>query len=98
MRHSFVNLGEKNRDLVAYCSFTSSNTNKSDIEKMKHILRTALTNELTQRQRECIIMYYYENKKMKTIAKELSLSVPTVSRHIKAAQAKLKNIANYYQQ
>lgn len=96
MRHSLVNLDGKNRDLIAYSNFSDLSTNKGDIDKMKQILRSAMINELTIRQRECITMYYYEKKKMKTIAKELSLSVPTVSKHIKVAEQKLKNIANYY--
>jgi len=63
---------------------------------MKRVLSTAIRCELTPRQRECVVMYYYDNKKMPDIAFELSLSVSTVSRHIKAGVRKLKNIANYY--
>lgn len=63
---------------------------------MKLILSKAIVAELTLRQRDCITMYYYENMKMKDIAKALSLSKSTVSRHIKAAETKLKNVARYY--
>ncbi|MBQ8057612.1 MAG: helix-turn-helix domain-containing protein [Ruminococcus sp.] len=62
---------------------------------MKHILYVALNSELTPRQRECLELYYYKKMKMCDIASFLSLSPSTVTRHIKAAERKLKSVAKY---
>ncbi|MBQ8539459.1 MAG: sigma-70 family RNA polymerase sigma factor [Ruminococcus sp.] len=77
-------------------SYNSHGTNEASIEKMKHILCLALQCELTQRQRQCLELYYYENMKKYEIADALSISPSTVSRHIKAAERKLKSVAKYY--
>ncbi len=96
MRHNLLALTEKNVDFITYDSYSSFGSNQGDIAKMKKVLSAAIKCELTPRQRECIVMYFYDNKKMHDIAFELSLSKSTVSRHIKAGVKKLKNIANYY--
>lgn len=79
-----------------FSTYEDSDTNIRDIKKMKQILCEALKSELTERQRQCVTMYYYDDMKMKEIASTLSLSPSTVTRHIKAAQRKLKNVAKYY--
>ena len=61
----------------------------SERAEMKRLLANAMNRVLTQRQRKCLTMYYFENKKMKEIGEELGLSRPTVSKHIKAAKKKL---------
>ncbi len=100
MRHNLIGINEKNRDMIAYnnISFYGSdtNSNRSEINRMKTILSKAILSELTVRQRDCVRMYYYDNMKMKDIADALNLSKSTVSRHIKAAEIKLKNVARYY--
>lgn len=96
MRHSIFGITEKNSNLVFFESDFSSASNKSDLNRMRKIMMRAVLNELTTRQRECVVMYYYENKKIDHIAKELSVCKSTVSRHIKAAEKKLKNVAKYY--
>ena len=99
MRHDIINLSSINRDILEYESYSinaDDNTNSTDRERMKDILHKAILSELTLRQRDCVTMYYYENMKMKDIADTLCLSKSTVSRHIKAAQNKLRNVARYY--
>ena len=65
-------------------------------DKMKKILSMAVLNELTERQRICIVDYYLNGKKEKEIAKELGVNSSTVSRHIMKARDKLRHIASYY--
>ena len=96
MRHNLLGLNDRNRDIIAYNNFSSYGTNNSDIKRMKQILSKAVSSELTDRQRECVMLYYYANKTMNEVASILSLSKSTVSRHIKAAKLKLKNVAKYY--
>lgn len=95
-QHKIMNFDDKNCDLIAYSRFSSYGSNKADIEKMKHILLKALSEDLTTRQRQCITLYFYDNMKMKEIARVLSLSPSTVTRHIKAAKRRLQKVAKYY--
>lgn len=71
-------------------------TNKYDRSMMKQILTKAIFNELTDKQRICVIEYYFNHKKQKDIANELGIAVSTVSRHIEVGKKKLRNIASYY--
>lgn len=50
------------------------------------VLPLILKNELTDRQSLCLRLFYVHGKNQTEIAKELKLSQPTVSRHIKTAK------------
>lgn len=50
------------------------------------VLPLILKNELTDRQSLCLCLFYVHGKSQTEIAKELKLSQPTVSRHIKTAK------------
>ena len=50
------------------------------------VLPLILKNELTDRQSLCLRLFYVHRKSQTEIAKELKLSQPTVSRHIKTAK------------
>lgn len=65
---------------------------------MKQILFRAIKLELTERQRDCIIMYYVKRMNMNDIASALGLTKSTVSRHIKSGMSRLKKVASYYYQ
>ncbi|MBQ2971724.1 MAG: sigma-70 family RNA polymerase sigma factor [Ruminococcus sp.] len=95
MQLDCINITQENSNLVSYSVYQSAGTNKTDLMKMRQLLNIALKTELTDRQRECLEMYYYKNLKMVEIASLLSVSPSTVTRHIKAAQRKLKNLAKY---
>ena len=92
---SRVSLTDKNVNRVEFETYNSNGTNESSIDKMKQILCLALQCELTRRQRQCLELYYYKNLKKYEIASALSISPSTVTRHIKAAEKKLKSIAKY---
>lgn len=96
MRHNVFGITDKNCNLVFFNSDFSSASNSPEVKRMKKMLMEILLGELTSRQRECIVMYYYENRKIDDIAKSLSVCKSTVSRHIKAGEKKLKNVAKYY--
>ncbi len=55
-------------------------------------LPVIIKNELTPRQSLCLRMFYIHGKSQIEIARELKLSQPTVSRHIKTA----KDITNKF--
>lgn len=81
---------------VAYLSYISGNTNADDRKKMLNVLNKAISAELTDQQRYCLLEHYIHGRRMKDIAKELSLHPSTVTRHIRRAKEKLRHIASYY--
>ena len=93
-----IHITDKNADMISYNFFHRSlgGDNSHSINKMKRILGQAIQNELTDKQKKCLTLYYYNQMKMKDIAKELGLNISTVSRHISTATKKLKRIAQYY--
>lgn len=97
MKREFIHITDNNKHrLMSDSEFWHGSTNKNSRDKMKKILSMAVLNELTERQRICIVDYYLNGKKEKEIAKELGVNSSTVSRHIMKARDKLRHIASYY--
>ena len=61
----------------------------------RQVLSEALENELTDRQRQMVMMYYFECMPMKEIAERLRLNPSTVSRTLATARMKLKKCLRY---
>ena len=49
-----------------------------------------LPRALTQRQLECVQLYYYQRMTMEAIGRELGISKPTVCRHLQRARRRLE--------
>ncbi|MBP8640557.1 MAG: sigma-70 family RNA polymerase sigma factor [Oscillospiraceae bacterium] len=58
-------------------------------------VRIAINEELTDRQRELINLYYIEQMSMTEIAQNLGLSPSTVSRTLKRGRGRLKRYLKY---
>lgn len=58
-------------------------------------VRIAIDEELTERQRELIDLYYLEQMRMTEIAQRLELSPSTVSRTLKRGRGRLKKYLKY---
>ncbi len=97
MRRERMFLDDNNSDIIAFSLYQQGSSNRMERERMKAILTRAIRRELTDRQRDCITMYYLEGMKMKDIADALHLSRSTVTRHIQSATRKLRRVASYYQ-
>lgn len=69
--------------------------NKNQIKKMSAAVHLALENELTNRQKTCIELYYFQNYKIPEIAKELNLNKSTVSRHLAKGRFAIKKTVEY---
>ena len=94
---NIIHITDNNKHKIMVDSgFIQGSTNESSRERMKKILSMAVLNELTERQRICIIDYYFNGKKQKEIAENLGIDSSTVSRHIIKARDKLRHIASYY--
>lgn len=97
MRRERMFLDDENCDMIAYSLYQQGSSNRLERERMKQILIRAIKHELTDRQRDCVTMYYLEGMKMKDIAQAMHLSRSTVTRHIQSATRKLRKVASYYQ-
>ena len=95
-RHERVYMSDISENVVSFSLYLQKGTNNKDRQRMMKILYRAMQLELTDRQRDCITMYFLKGMKMKDIATDLCLSKSTVSRHIKVATRKLRRIASYY--
>ena len=75
--------------------FENDNTENLKIKRMKQIVKVAIENELTDRQKECITMKYFENMKVKDIAVRMDIKPTTVYKHLKTAMRVFKKCALY---
>lgn len=92
MRHKLVSLDSCMGGKFFEASMSSGQDNRKSIAKMKNLLCKAINLNLTQRQRECVMLYYMENKKISEVAAELNIDKSTVSRHLSSARKKLKSL------
>lgn len=96
MPRNRISLSEENVKIISFKEFSSYGTNCADRDKMRSILSKAIASELTDRQRECVVNYYYGGMSTTQIASNLNLNKSTVARHIKAAKRRLSHLASYY--
>ena len=83
-------------DILSYYARPSEGEdNKQARQRMQRALQHAVQNELTQRQRDCLKLYYYENKSVVEIAEYYQLNRSTVSRHLQAAKKRLHRVLQY---
>ncbi len=76
--------------------FEDENTNEKRLKELERIVRMVIKAQLTNRQRQMIILYFYENKNMVEIAKMLNVNKSTVSRTIKRAINKISEYIKFY--
>jgi RNA polymerase sigma factor (sigma-70 family) len=70
-------------------------TNLQLIKRLKKIILKVIENDLTVKQKEVVKLYFFDNKKIPQIAALKSLNKSTVSRHIKSAKVKIKQLLKY---
>ena len=71
---------------------SEAETNQAQMQRLKRALRDVIKNDLTPRQKEMVVLYYYEGMRMPQIAQQLNRDVSTVSRTIKRARRNLRDI------
>ena len=70
-------------------------TNRRELEEAARLLRIAIQNELTDRQRACLTLYYMEGNTMQEIAERLGTPRGTVSKRLKKAVERLRRALRY---
>lgn len=75
--------------------YSHGGSNSDTRRRMKELLRKAVQHELTDRQKECIILFYYENKSVKEIAGITGIKPTTVYKHLKKGRNALRRCTIY---
>ncbi len=70
-------------------------TNRGELKAAKAALRAALFQELTQRQRQCVQLYFYEKLTEEETGRRLGVSKSTVCRHLQKAKRRLGRAVSY---
>ena len=69
--------------------------NSEQLARLAAHLPQAIDLELPERQRQMVIMYFYENMNTRQIARELQLNPSTVSRTLRRATQRLQRVLRY---
>lgn len=92
-----IYFNDRNKDKIIFArDLLFKGDNFEDRSRMKKVISKAMNEELTDKQRTCILAYYVEGKKMKYIAEEMGVVPSTVTRHIRNGIDRIMNIAKYY--
>lgn len=63
--------------------------------RAERVLAAAMQWDLTERQRECVQLYFFDRLTMEEIARRLEVDRSTVCRHLKKARLRLKRAFAY---
>lgn len=72
------------------------NNDDENAQKLRRVMLKVINNELTARQKEIIMLYYFKNMTMAAIGKKLGISVQAVSADIARARLRMFRILQYY--
>ena len=81
-------------DLAVYTELMAQD-NKDQINRLKRNLTHALRQDITQRQREYMMLYYGQNMSMEAIARQCGVNKSTVSRTLKRGRQRLYRCLRY---
>lgn len=90
MRSKFISL-EEAQNFLGREQGAPEGTNRKDLNFAAAMLETGIRRQLTERQQECVRMYYFEGMTLVQIAEALGVAPSTVCRHLKKARARLKD-------
>ncbi len=69
--------------------------NSKQLERLKSSLKKAINSELTDCQKFAVEEFYFNNKTVTQISRELGVNKSTVSRHLKRARERLGHALKY---
>lgn len=85
--------GEADRSIRAILEIDSE---EDSIRTLKKLLLNVINNELTPRQKEIIVLYYFKGIDTVTIAKQLGITPQAVSAVMSRARIRMYKIMKYY--
>ena len=81
-------------DLAVYTQLMEDD-NRDQMNRLKRNLTHALRQDITQRKREYMMLYYGRGMSMEAIAKEMGVNKSTVSRTLKRGRQRLYRCLRY---
>lgn len=81
-------------DLAVYTELMAQD-NKEQMNRLKRNLTHALRQDITQRQREYMMLYYGKGMSMEAIAQQFGVNKSTVSRTLKRGRQRLYRCLRY---
>lgn len=84
--------GEDDKGIRAFLE----NNDDENAQKLRRVLLKVINNELTARQKEIIMLYYFRNMNMVAIGKKIGISTQAVSSVIARARLRMFRILRYY--
>lgn len=81
-------------DMAVYTRQMAADSSQ-EVSRLKRNLLLALREDVTQRQRQTLLMYYGEGRTMQEIADQLGVDKSTVSRTIKRGERRLQRCLRY---
>ncbi len=88
---TFTGEADKNiRDVL------ESESDKDSIRKLKKLLLNVINNELTPRQKQIIVLYYFKKTDIVNIARQLEITPQAVSAVMSRARVRMYRIMQYY--
>lgn len=83
-------------DMARYARMLSEqNTNKEELDRVKLALWRALHEDVTEKQRQYLLLYYSDGLKMSEIGERMGVDKSTVSRTIKRGEQRLRRCLRY---
>ncbi|MBQ9897890.1 MAG: sigma-70 family RNA polymerase sigma factor [Ruminococcus sp.] len=73
-----------------------SRSEEDHVRKLRKLLLNVINNELTPRQKEIIVLYYFKRVDTVTIAKSLGVTPQAVSAAMSRARLRMYRILQYY--
>ncbi len=95
MQKKLLTLSNQMEEFVSWQLFESNTSRSRRAKRMEQLLDIAMRVELTERQKTCIRLYFFENQKVCDIAAALHIRPTTVYKHLKVARMALRKCANY---
>ncbi len=86
---------EFNEEYVAQL-ISRGKTNGEHLKIAGRALRDAIENELTDRQREVVLLYYFEKMTMREVGETLGIDSSTVSRTLGRARRRIARCMRFY--
>ncbi|MDE6092301.1 MAG: sigma-70 family RNA polymerase sigma factor [Ruminococcus sp.] len=88
---TFTGEADKNiRDVL------ESESDEDSVRKLKKLLLNVINNELTPRQKQIIVLYYFKKTDIVNIARQLEITPQAVSAVMSRARVRMYRIMQYY--
>ena len=76
-------------------ALSEETSNRSELSRLKQNLLRALEEDVTERQREMLMLYYVRELNMRQVARQLGVCPSTVSRTIRRGEERLRRCLRY---